>query len=304
MKGWILYKRNKQELTEADHGVNRFLAVAESLDISLEVYRPEEFELVISRDDKKSILLHDKRVALPDFLLPRLGAETSYFALAIIRQLEKLGVHTYNRSTSVEIVKDKMLLSQMLAQSDLPAPKTMLVKFPVSVAVVEREIGFPLVIKNISGARGVGIHLCESAQNFRDLMELIASHSASSNQMILQEFIANSYGRDLRVLVLGGKVIGCMQRTAKDSFKANYSLGGEVSPYVLTPEIESLAIKCADLFNLEIAGIDLLFDAQGFKVCEANSSTGFKGMERATGKNIALQILEYVKDSVIAKRIS
>jgi len=300
MKGWILYKRNKQELTAADHGVNRFLAVAEFLDISLEIYRPDEFELVISRDDKKSILLYDQRVALPDFLLPRLGAETSYFALAIIRQLEKLGVYSCNHSTAVETVKDKMLLSQLLAQSDLPAPKTMLVKFPVSVDVVEREIGFPLVIKNISGARGVGIHLCESAQNFRDLMELIATHSGSC-QMILQEFIINSYGRDLRVLVLGGKVIGCMQRTAKDSFKANYSLGGSVEQYTLTPEIERLAVKCADLFGLEIAGIDLLFDIDGFKVCEANSSTGFKGMELATGQNIALQILEYVRDAVMRR---
>lgn len=296
MKGWILYKRNKQELTENDHGVNRFLAVADLLGIALDVYRPDEFELVISRDDKKSILLRDQRVSLPDFLLPRLGAETSYFALAIIRQLEKLGVYTCNNSMAVETVRDKMLLSQMLAQSDLPAPKTMLVKFPVSVSVVEREIGFPLVIKNISGARGIGIHLCESTQNFKDLMELIGSNNGNC-QMILQEFIAYSYGRDLRVFVLGGKVIGCMQRTSKDSFKANYSLGGEVTAYKLTPEIEHLAIRCASLFGLEIAGIDLLFDSNGFKVCEANSSPGFKGMERATGDNIALQILEYVKNS-------
>lgn len=293
MKGWILYKRSKQELSEIDHGVNRLLSAAASLQIELEVYKPEQFELVVTREDKKSILLDGSRVALPDFLLPRLGAETSYFALAIIRQLEKSGVYTCNNSTAIETVRDKMLLSQLFAQSDLPFPKTMLVKFPVPISVVVREIGFPLVIKNISGARGIGIHLCESAMSFRDLMELIASHSGS-NQMILQEFIASSYGRDLRVFVLGGKVIGCMQRTAKDSFKANYSLGGEVSPFPLTPEIEQLAVACANLFNLEIAGIDLLFADQGFKICEANSSPGFKGMEHATGNDIALQIIEYV----------
>lgn len=295
MKGWILYKRNKSELTQADHGVNRLLSAAESLEIDLDVHRPDEFELIISRDDKKSILLKDERVSLPHFLLPRLGAETSYFALAIIRQLEKLGVYSCNHSTAIETVRDKMFLSQLLAQSDLPSPKTMLVKFPVSISVVEREIGFPLVIKNISGARGIGIHLCETVQSFRDLMDLIASHGGNC-QMVLQEFVASSYGRDLRVFVLGGKVIGCMKRFSKDSFKANYSLGGEVEPYSLTPEIEHLAIKCANLFNLEIAGIDLLFDTEGFKICEANSSPGFKGMERATNTNIALQILEYVKN--------
>ena len=293
MKGWILYKRNKQELLPTDHGVNRLLAAATSLQIELDVYRPEQFELVITQHDKKSILLDGARVGLPDILLPRLGAETSYFALAIIRQLEKSGVYTCNNSAAIEIVKDKMLLSQLFAQSDLPFPKTMLVKFPVPIALVEREIGFPLVIKNISGARGIGIHLCETAESFRDLMELIGTHSGD-HQMILQEFVASSYGRDLRVFVLGTKVIGCMKRTAKNSFKANYSLGGEVAPFAITPEIEKLAIDCAGLFNLQIAGIDLLFDTQGFKICEANSSPGFKGMELATGEDIAQQILKYV----------
>lgn len=293
MKGWILYKRSKEELLDSDHGVRRLLEVASQLAIDLDVYKPDQFELVITRDDKKSILLNDERVPLPDFLLPRLGAESSYFALAIIRQLEKLGVYSCNHSTAIETVKDKMFLSQLLAQSNLPSPKTMLVKFPVSVGVVAREIGFPLVIKNISGARGIGIHLCETAAGFGDLMELIASHSGNS-QMILQEFVASSYGRDLRVFVLGKQVIGCMKRTSKDSFKANYSRGGDVESYPLTAEIEELALSCAKLFGLEIAGIDLLFDTQGFKICEANSSPGFKGMEQATGDDIALQLLKYV----------
>lgn len=120
MKGWILYKRSKQELSEVDHGINRLLSAANHLQIDLEVYKPEQFELVVTKEDRKSILLNGLRVPLPDFLLPRLGAETTYFALAIIRQLEKSGVHTYNNSTAIETVRDKMLLSQLLAQSDLP----------------------------------------------------------------------------------------------------------------------------------------------------------------------------------------
>lgn len=297
MKGWILYKRSAEELTVADHGINRLLSAAAHLKIELDIYRPEQFELVISQQDDRNFLLNGERVALPDFLIPRLGAETSYFALAIIRQLEKLGVYTCNNVTSIETVKDKMLVSQLFAQSNLPFPKTMLVKFPVPVAIVEREIGFPLVIKTICGARGMGIHLCETVESFRDLMELISTHSQDPH-MLVQEFVASSYGRDLRVFVLGGKVIGCMQRTAVNSFKANYSLGGQVAPFPLTAEIEELAIRCADLFKLEIAGIDLLFATQGFKICEANSSPGFKGMELATGDDIAIQILQYISDNV------
>lgn len=301
MQGWILYKRSKEELTDVDHGVMRFLSAAKSLQIDLQVYKPEQFELIVSDKENKSILLNGTRVALPDFLLPRLGAESSYFALAIIRQLEKLGVYICNSTNAIESVRDKMLLSQLLAQSKLPFPKTMLVKFPVPVSVVEREIGFPLVIKNTSGARGIGIHLCESIRYFGDLMDLIATHSGS-HQMILQQFISESYGRDLRILVLGERVIGCMQRIANNSFKANYSLGGRVESYQLTPEIENLAIDCAKLFNLDFAGIDLLFSSEGFKVCEANSSPGFKGMEEATGQDIAKQILNYVIERTMQEK--
>ncbi|MBA4696739.1 MAG: RimK family alpha-L-glutamate ligase [Legionella sp.] len=297
MQGWILYKRSQEELSELDHGVNRLLAAAATLGIQLEVYKPDQFELIVTQAERKSILLNGVRVALPDFLLPRLGAESSYFALAIIRQLEKSGVYTCNSSNAIEAVRDKMLLSQLLAQSELPFPKTMLIKFPVPVSVVEREIGFPLVIKNICGRGGIGIHLCESASSFRDLMELMATHSGN-NQMILQEFISSSYGRDLRVFVVGGKVIGSMQRKSTGSFKANYSLGGSVSHYPINEEIRQMAVDCAALFNLEIAGVDLLFAENGFKICEANSSPGFKGMEQATETDVAMQILSYVRDVV------
>jgi RimK family alpha-L-glutamate ligase len=112
-------------------------------------------------------------------------------------------------------------------------------------------------------------------------------------QLLAQQFISNSYGRDLRVLVLNQRVIGCMQRTAKESFKANYSLGGDVSSYPITDEIEHLALSCAKLVNLVIAGIDLLFGATGLTICEANSSPGFKGMELATGEDMATQILTH-----------
>lgn len=293
MNGWILYKHSQSELSESDYGSNRLLAAADSLGISLSVCRPEAFELIVT-EERERVLLHEARVALPDFVLPRLGAETSYFGLAVIRQLERFGVYSCNTAEAISIVKDKMYMSQLLAHSRLPTPKTMLVKFPVSVDLVQRELGFPVVIKNNSGSKGFGIYLCESASNLKDLMELLSSNS-NPNQIILQEFIASSYGRDLRVFVLGGRVIGCMKRTSNGTFKANYSLGGTVDLYPLTPEIEQLALTCARLFHLEIAGIDLLFDKEGFKVCEANSSPGFKGMEMVTGADIAMQIMEYVR---------
>jgi len=297
VKGWILYSKTRNEITENDHGVLRLLEAARAKSIDLDVLTPGQFELTVTRTDKKSILVDEKPRALPDFLIPRLGSNTTYFALAIIRQLEHLGVYSCNSATTIETVKDKLRMHQLLAQSNLPTPKTMLVKFPIDIFVVEQEIGFPAIVKNVTGTEGTGVHLCESPDSFIDMMELIYTNNSKAN-IIIQEFLQKSRGKDLRVFVLGGRVIGCMRRSSKSSFKANFSRGGQVDPFKLTPEIEWLATETARLVGLDIAGIDLLFDKKGFKICEANSSPGFKGLEMVVGNNIAEQILDYTSVKV------
>lgn len=300
MKGWVLYTKHQDKLSENDYGVNHLLAAAQDKGIELSVYSPEQFELVVTRDNRKSILVDGKATALPDFIIPRMGSKTTYFALAIIRQLERLNVYACNSSSTIEIVKDKLQMHQLLAHSNLPTPKTMLVKFPIAIDIVKHEIGFPVIIKNVTGAEGQGIYLCDNEEKFTDLMELIYSHNKTAN-IILQEFIATSRGKDLRVFVLGGKVIGCMKRYSETSFKANFSRGGKVAPFTITPEIEWLATETARLVNLDIAGIDLLFDDQGYKICEANSSPGFKGLEQVIESNVAEQILDYITVKVSGK---
>ena len=293
MRGWILYSKKQQGLTSSDYGVNRLLDAAKSKGIELNVFRPEQFELIVTRDDRKSILLDGSPTPIPDFIIPRMGSNTTYFALAIIRHLEKLGVYPCNGSSAIDIVKDKLQMHQLLAQSNLPTPKTMLVKFPVDIEIIKKEIGFPVIIKNITGTEGAGIYLCESETKFVDLMDLIYTNNSKAN-IILQEFVASSRGKDLRVFVLGGKVVGCMKRYSETSFKANFSLGGKVESYPLTPEIEWLATETTRLVNLDVAGVDLLFDENGYKICEANSSPGFKGLELVVGDNIAEQMLDYI----------
>lgn len=293
LRGWILYYTNEAKLTENDHGVGRLLQAAKAKGIELSVYSPHQFELVVTRDDRKSILIDGEPTPLPDFIIPRLGSNTTYFALAVIRQLEKLGVYSCNSAETIEIVKDKLHMHQLLAHSNLPTPKTMLVKFPEDTELVKREIGFPLIIKNVTGTEGAGIYLCDSEAHFVDLMELIYSNNEKAN-IILQECVSSSLGQDLRVFVLGGRVVGCMRRYSETSFKANFSKGGKVEQFELTPEAEWLATETARLVDLDIAGIDLLFDEQGYKICEANSSPGFKGLEQVTGEVIAEQILDYI----------
>lgn len=293
VKGIILFSKPEAELSNNDYSVNRLLDAARKKNVEIKVLAPEQFELIVTRSDTKSILIDDKPEPLPDFVIPRIGSSTTYYAFSVIRQLQNLGVYVCNDANSIQAVKDKLHMHQLLASSKLSSPKTMLAKFPISKSIVKREIGFPLVIKNVTGTQGTGIYLCESENKFIDIMELIYSNNKSAN-IILQEFIKNSHGRDLRVFIVGGKVIGCMERSSSSSFKANFSKGASVKHFELTPEIEWLSTEAAKLFGLDIAGVDLLFDEDGLKICEANSAPGFIGMEKAIGKVVAEYIIDYI----------
>ncbi len=294
MNGWVLYRESSDLLRAEVYELNRLRQVADQCGIQLRVVSPEQVDLVVTRDDRHSVLLDGEEVALPNFLLPRMGASTTYFALAVIRHLERLGVQTFNSSQSIETVRDKLFTHQILAQSNLPVAKTMLAKFPVDADAVERQLGFPVVVKTISGSQGTGVFLCETKSHFEDLMQLVEATKSNAN-IILQEFIATSHGQDLRVFVVGGKAVACMKRSSQDgSFKANFSRGGIAEAHELTPEIEWLAAEASRLLDLDIAGIDLLFDGDHFKICEANSSPGFEGMESCHQISVPDHIFSFV----------
>lgn len=293
-QGWILYYKNPNEISSSHYEMNRLKDAARTRGVSLDIFCPEQFELVVSRYERNQIFIDGIKRDLPDFMLPRTGSHTSYFGLAVLRQLEQLGVQTFNTSQSIECVADKLFMHQLLAQSSLPTPNTMLVKFPVDVNLVREEIGFPLVIKNITGTEGEGIYLVETENKFLDLMELIYTNNPKTN-IIIQEFIAASYGRDIRILMIGGVAVGCMERYSETSFKANYSRGGKVRPYTLDPELEWLATQATRLVDMDIAGVDILIDKDGYKICEINSAPGFQGMEEVVGPVVAERMLDYIK---------
>ncbi len=295
MKGWIIYRDSATLLRPEAYEVKRLLDAGKSAGVELEVYAPEQFDLTVTREDEKSILLDGEYVALPDFIIPRMGAGTTYFALAIIRHLERLGVYSVNSSTSIETVKDKLYAQQILAENNLPTPKTMLVKFPVDVSRVEKILGFPVVVKTLSGSQGSGVFLSKNKTEFDDLMQLIEATNKTAN-IILQEFIEDSRGRDLRVFTIGGRAVACFERRAGgDSFKANYSAGGSVIEHEITPEIEWLATQTSNVLNLDIAGIDLLFNGDHYLICEANSSPGFEGLEACLDRNMGDEIMHFLQ---------
>ena len=291
MKLWMLGNRLTTEMYERE----RFIEEAEKSGIDFTVAFADEIDLIVSRDDRKSIRYRNDVVALPDALLARTGSGTGYFNLSVLRQFERLNVLTLPNSSSIEASKDKLYASQILAQAGLPTPKTMLTRFPCKSETVEKQVGFPCVMKVVTGSHGAGVFLCEDAKQFEDLSELISSLDAK-NSMIIQEYIKESEGRDLRVIVIGGRVVGAMQRTSTDgSFKANISRGGQGKAYDVDDEMEMLAIQVAKVLDLDIAGVDLLFHTDGYRICEANSSPGFEGFEKALDINVPQKVFDYVK---------
>ena len=297
MTGWILQKDAKTKVPSYE--TQKLIDTAKNYGIDLQLHDPKQIEIIVTKEDRKSVLFDDKPTKLPDFIFPRMGANTSYFALAVLRHLERLGVYCVNSSEAIETVKDKLFQMQILAEK-FPVPKTMLAKFPIDTNLVEKQFKFPVIVKAISGMQGSGVFLSPDAQSFEDLGNLIQITNANA-EIILQEFIKSSHGRDLRVFVIGDKVVGCMERYSTDnSFKANFSRGGGVRAFEVSSEIEELSLAVTKAVGLDIAGVDLLFDKEGYKICEVNSSPGFKGMELATNKNIADEIIKHIQATVKA----
>lgn len=296
MQGWMLYKKMEEIIKPEIYEVDRLVKTAANHGIDIMVLSPDQIDIIVFGEQRNSILVDEVPTSLPDFILPRMGAGTSYFALAVIRHLERMGVYSVNSSQSIENVKDKLYTLQILAEANLPIPKTILLKFPVEPTIVAKHLKFPVVVKTLSGTQGMGVFLSTSQGSFEDLMQLIHATNKSAN-IILQEYIEFSEGRDLRVLVVGGRVVGAMERTAREgSFKANCSIGGTAVRYKLTHQIESLAVDISRILNLDIAGIDLLFDKNGFKICEVNSSPGFEAMENYCGLDIASEIIGFIQE--------
>lgn len=251
MEVWILFNDEIESPTAEAFEIRRFLAEGKNMDINVKVFRPEQFDLLVSEDERDSILVDGQLMSLPDVMMPRtLVEESGYFSLAVIRHMKRLGVIIYNDATSIEIVADKMHSHQILSENNLPTPITMLAKFPVDIDLVDNFIGFPVVVKTLLGANGSGVFLVESQDAFRDLMDLIEETSPNI-QLIFQQYIAASRGRDLRLFVVDGVVIGSMERKAADGgFKANYSTGGTVEKFVPDEEAIHLAVKTAEILNI------------------------------------------------------
>lgn len=289
MKAWVILKQ-KSPLVKYE--TDRILDEGKG---KFELVLHPDIDILVDRNDRKSIRHKSKVVDLPDVVIPRTGSGTGYFGLSVLRHFERLGVPLINGSHAIEITKDKLWAAQVFAENGLPTPKTMLVKHPVDPKLVKKVIGFPAVVKIFSGSYGKGVHLVHNQNDFVDFIEF--AHGINQDEaIIVQEYVDSRPGEDIRAYVVGDRVLGAMKRKSTDgSFKANITRGGIGEKFPMNPRIEELSLSTAKSLGLEIAGIDLLFDGDDYKLCEANSAPGFKGFEKYTGINVAREIVDYAK---------
>ncbi len=231
-----------------------------------------------------------------DAVIPRIGASYTFYGTAIVRQFEMMGVFSANESQAITRARDKLRAFQLLARKGIGLPVTGFARNIQDIDdLIEMVGGAPLIIKLLEGTQGVGVVLAETKKAAESVIQ--AFYGLKSN-ILVQEYIKESAGTDIRAFVIDRRAVAAMQRKAKEGeFRSNVHRGGEVSQIKLTPEERSIAVRAARSLGLRVAGVDMLRSNHGPVVMEVNSSPGLEGIEAATGKNIADKIIKYIEQN-------
>ena len=229
-----------------------------------------------------------------DAVIPRIGASVTFYGLAVLRQFEMMGVYPLNESVAIGRSRDKLRSLQILAREGLGLPVTAFARDAKQTEeVLKIAGGAPVVIKLLEGTQGIGVVLGETHKSAKSVIE--AFRGANVN-ILVQEFIKEAGGTDIRALVVGGKVVAAMERTgAEGEFRSNLHRGGSARTIKITPEERSTAIRAAKAMGLNVCGVDMLRSNHGPVIMEVNSSPGLEGVENATGIDIAGKIIEYLE---------
>jgi ribosomal protein S6--L-glutamate ligase len=229
-----------------------------------------------------------------DAIIPRIGASVTFYGSAVVRQFEMMGVYSVNESVAITRSRDKLRALQLLSRKGVGMPVTGFANSPDDTDDVLRLVGgAPVVIKLLEGTQGVGVVLAETHKAAESVIEAFRGLDAN---ILVQEFIAEAGGADVRCLVVGEKVVAAMKRQGKEGeFRSNLHRGGSAELLKITPEERSTAVRAARIMGLNVAGVDLLRSNHGPVVMEVNSSPGLEGIEKATGKDVAGIIIEFIE---------
>ncbi|HET6610540.1 MAG TPA: 30S ribosomal protein S6--L-glutamate ligase [Kofleriaceae bacterium] len=229
-----------------------------------------------------------------DAIIPRIGASSSFYGTGIVRQFEMMGVFSVVESQAINRSRDKLRSLQLLSRRGIGLPVTSFAHSTKDIdGLIDVVGGAPLVVKILEGTQGTGVVLCETRKAAESVIGAFRQLDAN---ILVQEFIAESHGSDIRAFVVAGKIVAAMTRTAAPGeFRANIHRGGTAAKVKLTPEERSTAVRAAKIMGLNVAGVDLLRSNHGPVVLEVNSSPGLEGIEGATGKNVAEAIITFIE---------
>lgn len=229
-----------------------------------------------------------------DAVIPRIGASVTFYGSAVLRQFEMMGVYPLNESVAISRSRDKLRCLQLLSRKGIGLPVTAFAHATSQADdLIDMVGGTPVVIKLLEGTQGIGVVLAETRSSAKSMIEAFGGVEAN---ILVQEFIKEAEGSDIRALVIGGRVVAAMQRTgAPDDFRSNLHRGGKAVAVKVTPEERSTAVRAAKIMGLNVCGVDMLRSNHGPVVMEVNSTPGLEGIETATGVDIAGQIIEFLE---------
>jgi ribosomal protein S6--L-glutamate ligase len=275
-------RRLKEAALQRDHTVN----VLDTLKFSIDLQRniPD---------------LYYRRKPLSDYdaVLPRIGASITYYGTAVVRQFQEMDVFCANTAHGITNSRDKLRSLQILSRHNIGIPRTSFVRDKKDVIpAIERVGGAPVIIKLIEGTQGIGVLLAESMKAAESIIELLQSQKQN---VLIQKFVAESKGKDIRAFVVGDRVVAAMRRTAEgQEFRSNVHRGGKAEAVELDDEYKQTAVRSAQILGLQVAGVDMLEGKDGPQVMEVNSSPGLEGIESATGLDVAGAIIDYIAAQV------
>ncbi len=264
----------------------------------MSVADPLDFHIVVSKG-RPSLYLGDLPAPEVDMVIPRIGASITNYGLAVVRQFDMMGVPVLNTAIAVARSRDKLRAMQLLTKKHIDVPTTVCARTPDAVPVALGLIGTPAIVKLQQGSQGIGTMIAETPQAVSSLLETLW---AMGQDIILQEYIAESRGRDLRAIVVGKRVIAAMRRQAKSGeFRSNLHRGGLGVRVRLDPRYAQAAVAAVKVMGLDVAGVDMLESRNGPKILEINSSPGLEGIERTSGVDVAGAIIRHA-ERLLARR--
>ena len=284
----VILSRNKDL-----YSTRRLVEEGEKRNHFVEVIDPLNCDLIIE-NEKPTILYNDKYLDYVDAIIPRIGASVTFYGCAVVRQFEMMNVFSSVSSDAIIRSRDKLRSFQYLSKAGIDMPKTVFTNYSRDVEKVITQVGgTPVVIKLLEGTQGIGVVLAESKIAAESVLEAFNGLEARA---LVQEYIAEAKGADLRALIVDEQVVGAMKRQGKEGeFRSNLHRGGTYQQHKLSNEEIKIAVKAARKLKLPICGVDLLQSNRGPLVMEINSTPGLEGIESASKKNIAQAIITYIE---------